>query len=78
MSRLFHGPHFNYVFVLVPAIILAIRSCLVDVFIDETESPPTEDARERHGLKATKVTRPIMVSAFALIAAVAAWKMFQP
>jgi hypothetical protein len=75
MNRLFHGPHSGYLIVFGVAVVLAIRSCFVDVFIDESESPPTEEARERWGLKANKVTRPLMVVAFALIAAFAAWKM---
>ncbi|OJV43327.1 MAG: hypothetical protein BGO25_08245 [Acidobacteriales bacterium 59-55] len=71
VDRLFHGPHSNYLIVLVVAVVLAIRLCFVDIFIDESESPPSEEARERWGLKATKVTRPLMVAAFVLIAAFA-------
>ena len=78
MDRLFHGPHSGYVVMLAAGLFLAIRSCFVDVFIDESESAPSEVARERQGLKATKVTRPIMVIVFLLIAAFALWKMLQP
>ncbi len=76
--RLLHGPHSGYVFFFSVAIFLAIRSCFVDVFIDESESAPSEIARERHGLKATKITRPIMVTIFLLMAVFAVWKMWQP
>ncbi len=76
--RFFQGPHSGYIVVLVPALCLAVRSCFVDVFIDETDSPPSDAAREKWGLKATKVTRPIMVGVFLLIAAFAFWKMWQP
>ena len=78
VNRLFHGPHSNYLFIAVIAIALAIQSCFADVFIDESESPPTEDARERWGGKATKVTRPLMVATFVLIAAFIVWKILQP
>ncbi|MDP9052015.1 MAG: hypothetical protein M3O31_15045 [Acidobacteriota bacterium] len=77
-DRLLHGPHSGYIVLLIPAVILAIRSCFVDVFIGETESPPSEDAREKHGWKATKITRPIMVAEFGLMAAFAVWQMLQP
>ena len=56
----------------------ALRACFVDVFIDESESAPSQSAREQRGLKATKVTRPIMVGVFLLMAAFGIWKMFQP
>jgi len=75
---LFHGPHSGYIVVFIAAIILAVRSCVVDVFIDETESPPTEEAREKHGWKATRITPPIMVTAFVLMAVFAGWEMLKP
>jgi hypothetical protein len=78
VGRLFYGPHRGYIFFFAAAIFNAVRSYFVDVFIDESESAPSEIARERHGLKATNVTRPIMVTIFLLAAAFAVWKMWQP
>lgn len=78
VDHIFHGPDSGYLFIFAIALFLAIRSCFVDVFIDESESAPSEIAREHSGLKATKVTRPIMVIVFLLVAAFAAWKIWQP
>lgn len=76
--HLFHGPHSGYLLVLVGALGLAVYSCFVDIFIDESESAPSEEARQRWGIKATKTTRTMMVSLFLLIALFAIWKMWQP
>jgi hypothetical protein len=76
--HLFHGPHSDYLLFLAVALFLAVRSWFVDNFIDESESAPSDVARESHGLKATKVTRPIMSMVFLLIAGFALWKMWQP
>ncbi len=76
--HLLYGPNSGYIVVFVVAIFLAIRSCFADVFIDESESPASEEEKREWGWKATKVTRPIMVGAFLIMAAFAVWKMWQP
>jgi hypothetical protein len=78
INRLLNGPHTGYWIVLVGALALAVSACFTDIFIDESESAPTEESRQRWGLKATKVTRPLMVLAFVLIALFAVWNMLQP
>lgn len=70
--------HPGYIVFVGVAVFLAVRACFVDVFMDESETPPSEYAREKRGLKATKVTRPIMIGVFVLMAAFGVWKMFQP
>jgi hypothetical protein len=75
MSRIAHP---GYIVFIAVAVFCAVRACFVDVFIDESESAPSEFAREKRGLKATKITRPIMVIVFLLMAAFGVWKMFQP
>lgn len=76
--HLFRGPNSGYTPVLIVAIILTIRACYYDVFIDESESPPSKIATEKSGLKATKFTRPIMIIIPLLIAAFIVWKLWQP
>jgi hypothetical protein len=76
--HLFYGPHRGYTLLLAGAIILAIRACYYDVFIDESESAPSEIATEKRGLKATKYNRPIMIGIPSLIAAFCLWKLWQP
>jgi hypothetical protein len=78
IAHLIHGPHFFYAILFAVAIFNAIRSCFADVFFDGTESAPTDEALEKLGWKATKITRPIMVVVFLLIAAFAVWKVWQP
>ena len=78
MVSIFDGQRSGYILFVAVALFLAVRSCFVDVFIDESESSPSEYAREKQGLKATKITRPIMVLVFLLIAAFGVWKMYQP
>jgi hypothetical protein len=63
---------------LIAAIIMAVQSCYYDVFINESEASPSEEATERHGIKATKVTRSIMIAISFFIAAFAIWKLWQP
>jgi hypothetical protein len=75
ISRIAHPRYIVFVGV---AAFCAVRACFVDVFIDESESAPSEFAREKRGLKATKVTRPIMIGVFVSLAAFGVWKMFQP
>jgi hypothetical protein len=75
VSRITHP---GYIVFIAVAIFCAVRACFVDVFIDESESAPSEFAREKHGLKATKVTSPIMVLVFVLMGAFGVWKMVQP
>lgn len=74
----FHGPHSGYTALLVVAILLFVRASFDDVFIDESESVPSEIANEKHGLKATRITRPIMMAIPLFIAAFAVWKLWQP
>ncbi len=76
--HLFYGPHHGYTLILVGAIILAIRASYYDVYIDESESPPSQIATEKRGIKATKFTRPIAIGVPLLIAAFAIWKLWQP
>ncbi len=73
-----HVAHPGYFMFVAIGVFNAVRACFVDVFIDESESAPSEYAREKRGLKATKVTRPIMIGVFVLISAFGVWKMFQP
>jgi hypothetical protein len=76
--HLLYGPHSGFTIILIGAIILTVRAFYYDVFIDESESAPSEEATEKHGIKATKVTRPIMIGIPLLIAAFAIWKLWQP
>ena len=78
MNHFFDGRHAGYIVFLVTALFLAVRSCFVDVFIDESDSAPSDEATEARGWKATKVTRSIMVGVFLLMAGFAGWKMYQP
>lgn len=78
ISRLFNEANSGYFFLFAVGVFGAVRSCFVDVFSDESDTPLPEAERERYGLKATKVTRPLMVIAFLLIAGFAVWKMLQP
>jgi len=73
-----HVAHPGYIVFVGVAVFCAVRACFVDVFMDESESAPSEYASEKRGLKATKVTRPIMIGVFVLMAAFGVWKMFQP
>lgn len=75
MTRIAHPGYIVFVGV---AVFCAVGACFVDVFIDESESAPSEFVREKRGLKATKVTRPIVVLVFALMAALGVWRMLQP
>jgi hypothetical protein len=76
--HLFHGPHSDYTALLIVAILLIVQACYVDVFIDESESAPSEIANEKRGIKATKITRPIMIAISVVIGALAIWKICQP
>lgn len=76
--KLWYGPHSGYTSMLIAAIIMAVQSCYYDVFINESEASPSEEATERHGIKATKVTRSIMIAISFFIAAFAIWKLWQP
>jgi hypothetical protein len=78
VASLPHIAHPGYIVFIGVALFCAIRACFVDVFIDESESSPSEFAREKRGWRATRVTRPIMVLVFALMAAVGVWKMLKP
>jgi hypothetical protein len=75
MSRIAHPGYMVFIGV---AVFCAVRACFADVFIDESESAPSDYVEEKRGLKATKVTRPIMIGFFVLMAAFGIWKMFQP
>jgi hypothetical protein len=76
--RLFHPPHPGYIVILAAAAYNFVSAFFVEVFIDESESAPSDIATEKRGLKATKVTRPIMIILFFLVGAFAVWKMWQP
>lgn len=78
VASLWHIAHPGYIVFIGVAMFCAIWACFVDIFIDESESSPSEFAREKRGWKATKVTRPIMVLVFVLMAAVGVWKMLEP
>ncbi len=77
MFRLFHGPHSGYIIMVALSLYLAISVCFTDVLIDESETAPSEEAREKLGIKMTKVTRPIAIVFFLLIGVFAVWKMWQ-
>jgi hypothetical protein len=48
---------------------LAVDACYADYFVDESDSAPmSEEDKERYALKATKVTRPIMIAIYLCIA----------
>jgi hypothetical protein len=76
--HLFHGPHSGYTAILLGAILLLVGACFDDVFIDESESAPSEIATERRAFKATKTTRPIMIAITSAMIAFAIWKISQP
>ena len=77
-SLMSHVAHPGYIVFVGVAVFCTIRAWFVDVFMDESEAAPSEYARGKRGLKATKVTRPIMLGVFLLMAAFGVWKMFQP
>ena len=78
LDRLSSGPNSGYFVLLVAGIFCAANACIADYFVDESDSPPMSEAdKEQYGLKATKVTRPIMVGIFLLVAGFATWKMWQ-
>jgi hypothetical protein len=78
IHRLLNGPHSGYTLILIGAIIIGVRACYYDVFIDESEAAPSEIATEKRGLKATPLTRGIMITIAFLIGAFAVWKLWQP
>ena len=74
-GNILNGSRVAYIGALVFVLLLALRACFADIFIDESESAYLEEDRLKRGLKATKVTRPIVVGLFLLIAAVICWRM---
>jgi hypothetical protein len=74
MLHLFRGPHSDYLVLLIVGIVLAIRATYYESFADESESGPSEE----YGLKATKITRPVMIIVSLSMAVFAIWKMWQP
>ncbi len=78
MFRLLHSPHSGYWIMVLVSLYLAISVCFTDVLIDESDTAPSEEAREKLGIKMTKVTRPIAIILFLLIGVFAVWKMLQP
>jgi len=77
-SHISKGHDWGWIVMFAFASFSAVRSCFADVFIDESESGVSEEERETHGLKATKTTRPIMVTLFTAIAAFSIWKIWHP
>ncbi len=76
IERTFHGSNAGYIVLVLAGFYLAGAAWLTDYFIDETDSPPmSEDYKERHALKATKVTRPMMSGVGLCIAGFGIWKM---
>lgn len=79
ISRILNGPNSGYAVLVVGGLSLALYACFTDYFVDESESSPmSEEDKERYALKATKVTRPIMIVIFLPVAGFGMWKMFQP
>jgi hypothetical protein len=76
-SRLFHGPHRCYILIVIFSLYLAISTCFTDVLIDESDSAPSDAAREKWGIKMTNVTRPIAIACFLSIGTLAVWWMWQ-
>jgi hypothetical protein len=76
--HLLHGPHSGFIILLVFGILGMIYACFTDVFIDGSESGFTAEGIANRGLKATKITRPIMMVLYLSIAGFALWKMWQP
>jgi hypothetical protein len=64
-----------YIGALVFVLLLAGRACFVNIFIDESEPSYSDEDRLKRGWKATRVTRPIVVGVFLLIAAFIFWRM---
>ena len=78
LDRLTNGPNAGYFVMFVAGIFCAVSACFADYFVDESESVPmSEGDKEKYALKATKITRPIMVGLFLSIACFAIWKMWQ-
>jgi hypothetical protein len=57
------------------AVFLAFRAAIeTDVFIDESDSAPSQEAREKWGINATPLTRTLLCGMFLLFAAFCFWK----
>ena len=57
------------------SLVLALRSLTLDIFIDESDSPPSETADELRGVKATKGNRILLVCISLAVAIYAIWTM---
>ena len=72
------GHNSGYWVLLAFGLYMAIYACFADYFIDESDSSPmSEEDKQRYALKATKVTRPIVIVVALSIAGFGVWKMFQ-
>jgi hypothetical protein len=64
-----------YVGMLFVSLVLIFRALTYDLFMDESDSPPSEIANELRGVKATKGNRILMVCILSGFAAFAIWKL---
>ena len=79
LQRMLFGPNSGFLVIAAIAFYLAISSLSADVFLDESESAPLSDEeRQLHGLKATKVTRPLVFGGFLMMAIFCLWKASRP
>jgi hypothetical protein len=60
---------------MIGAFIIGVRATYYDIFIDETDSGPSEIADEKRGVKATIESRILLISICLGICAFAIWMM---
>ncbi len=68
--------HMGDVAILLGAVTIAVRACYYELFIDESDSPPSEIANEERGIIPTLITRALMISIMLAVAGFAIWKLF--
>jgi hypothetical protein len=57
------------------SLVIAVRALTLDIFIDESDSPPSETADELRGVKATKGNRILLICISLAVAIYAIWTM---
>lgn len=72
----FQVRHWGFIVLLIPGIWGMFYAFVADVFIDESETPMTEEHIDKVGIKATPLTRSIVFILALLMTGFALWKMF--
>jgi hypothetical protein len=73
--KLFSGPNRGYWVLVIGAVIIGVRATYYDIFIDETDSGPSEIADEKRGVKATIQSRVLLICICLGICTFAFWMM---